>query len=140
MPPPDHPTPDFLIRHRNHEQTPVFVDACDMHEKMAKECLGLLSGRPILKRDICSLQKPGISRKDIDGQVVDKCLPPEIQYACRYWAYHVQQSRGRIHDMHPVYLFLKTYFLYWLESLSLIGGITDSVNIIIFLQQCLVVG
>ena len=124
---------DFLIdpeRKRN----PFWVDEKETHRKTAFRCLDLMSKTDCLKEDICSLKKPGSLRTDIDSSLIERCLPAEVQYACRYWVYHLEQGSCHIFDQDQVHIFLEQRFLYWLEALSLIGRIVDSVSMITTLE------
>ncbi|KAJ5206563.1 hypothetical protein N7472_003011 [Penicillium cf. griseofulvum] len=58
-----------------------------------------------------------------------------VRYACRYWVHHLQQSNVSVDDRSEVYRFLQVHFLHWLEALSLIGAISESVSLIITLQS-----
>ena len=44
------------------------------------------------------------------------------------------QSKGRIRDEDQVHTFLQHHFLHWLEALSLIGKIDESVAMVTALQ------
>ena len=74
-------------------------------------------------------------RGEVDGQIIGSALPLEVQYACRYWAHHLEQSRGSIYDEDQVHIFLKKYFLYWLEAMSLMGEASESIHMINSLQS-----
>jgi hypothetical protein len=45
----------------------------------------------------------------------------------------------RIRDWDEVYEFLETHFLHWLEALSLMGKISESINLINTLQSLVAV-
>lgn len=134
---PDHPIRllhlsfrDFLIDAEKRETNPFWVDEADAHKKLATRCLKLLSTGGNLKEDICNLQTPARPRSDVDRQTIDSHLPPEIQYACQYWVYHLKEGGSIISDDDQVYNFLKCHFLHWLESLSLIGRLRESISMI----------
>lgn len=95
------------------------------------KCLQIMSKN--LKRDICSLRWPGTLIAEIDENQVEKCLPASLQYACRYWVNHFQQA---IELSAPDYIlrFLHEHFLHWLEVLSLMNRLTESVNLITTLE------
>lgn len=76
--------------------------------------LELMSKPKSLREDICHLELPGKLRKEIDSQTIDKCLPADVQYACRYWVDHLQQRRKRIRNQDAVHLLLHEHFLHWL--------------------------
>lgn len=127
---------DFLLDSENNQN--VFkIDEEETHKRLAFCCLDLLSKTNNLKEDICSLKKPGIHQVDIDRQLIEKCLPAEMQYACRYWTYHLEKGKCRVSDQDKIHMFLNQRFLYWVEALSIIGKMSDSINAIATLQNLL---
>jgi NACHT domain len=134
---PDHPIRllhlsfrDFLVDTEKRETNPFWVDEVDAHNKLVTRCLELLSTGNNLKEDICNLRTPERPRSDIDRQTIDLHLPSDIQYACQYWVYHLKEGGSIISDDDQVYNFLKCHFLHWLESLSLIGRLRQSISMI----------
>ncbi|KAG7420528.1 Vegetative incompatibility protein HET-E-1 [Fusarium oxysporum f. sp. raphani] len=124
---------DFLVDER---QTHNFwVDERATHEKLATHCLDLLSVNHRLTEDMCGLQMPGTLREDVDRRRIDSCLLSEVQYACLYWVYHLKGGKVGLHDGHRSLQFLQQHFLHWLEALSLIGGISESIGLIDELQS-----
>ncbi|KAF3221847.1 hypothetical protein TWF679_007062 [Orbilia oligospora] len=105
-----------------------WIDKKETHSAIAKRSLAILS--TYLKENICSLGFPGMKRKNLDIEIVNEHLPPCVQYCCRYWVYHLKESCELISDKHEVYTFLCTYFLYWIEALSLIGKLSECVRLI----------
>ncbi|KAH6876845.1 hypothetical protein B0T10DRAFT_448143, partial [Thelonectria olida] len=88
-----------------------------------------------LRTNICDVNAPGTNRSTINPQKVDACLPPEVQYACLYWVYHIQHARDRVSDGGPVREFLTRHFLHWMEALSLMGRASESLGIIKTLES-----
>ncbi|KAM0475148.1 hypothetical protein ACHAPX_007283, partial [Trichoderma viride] len=125
---------DFLVDPKNRDENPFWVDEAKTHEKLTTNCIQLLSESDKLKKDICGLQMLGKHRIDIEKQTIENCLPPEVQYACLYWVYHMKGSQVMLHDGHQAYRFLQCHFLHWLEALSLIGRISESIGLIDELQ------
>ncbi|KAL4744254.1 hypothetical protein BDW72DRAFT_188952 [Aspergillus terricola var. indicus] len=118
---------DFLVN-----TTSTFhVDEKKTHQNIALHCLRVLDNG--LKRNICDLPSYGIQRHDIDSQIVNKHLSEVLQYSCRYWIHHLQQSRCCISEF-PVLHFLQTHFLHWLEALSLMGVVSEALGMIDVLQ------
>ncbi|CRG89821.1 Vegetative incompatibility protein HET-E-1 [Talaromyces islandicus] len=103
------------------------VDEKTTHAKIASRCLRVMENS--LKHNICGLASYGTQRMDIDSQVIKQHISPAVEYSCRYWVYHLQQSKGHILES-KVLSFLKQHFLHWLEALSLIGIISEAVGII----------
>ncbi|KXX73153.1 Vegetative incompatibility protein HET-E-1 [Madurella mycetomatis] len=123
---------DFLVDPNKQDTNPFWIDKAATNEKIAINCLELLS--VYLKKDICDLRMLGTARADVESSIIDSHLPSDIRYACLYWVYHIQQSGTRITDVHQAYVFLKRHFLHWLEALSLLGKISESVGMIRDLQ------
>lgn len=119
------------------EEYPFWVDEQETHHSLATRCLQLLSTPGVLKQDICNLQQPGAARTDITQQTIAACLPLEVQYACQYWVFHWKESKILIRDGDDVDYFLTRYLLQWLEALSIIGRLSESVGMIGDLLGCL---
>ncbi|KAI9784183.1 MAG: hypothetical protein M1839_002689 [Geoglossum umbratile] len=125
---------DFLIDPQKRGKSPFWVDERETHERLVSKCLELLSSPEGLRQNMCELLNPGTLRSEIDEQEIAIYLLPELQYACRYWAHHLEQSDRHIYDGDPIHLFLQKYFLYWLEAMSLIGETYKCIHIIKRLQ------
>jgi hypothetical protein len=124
---------DFLVDPRKsneQEKYPFWVDERQTHESLAVRCLELLSTGDRLKRDVCGLRLPGTRRSEINQDIIDTNLPPDVQYACRYWVYHWKQSQRQIRDGDLVDRFLTRHLLYWLEALGLLGWISESIGMV----------
>jgi hypothetical protein len=128
---------DFLIDPEKRSSNPFWIDESATHERIATRCLELLASSGHLKKDICDLGSPGASRAEVDLALIESRLPTEVRYACLYWAHHLEQSHVRITDDHQIHVFLKRHFLYWLEALSLLGKISESLAMIKGLQTLL---
>jgi WD40 repeat protein len=90
-----------------------------------------------LKSDMCDVLAPGTLRTAIDHHKIDDCLSSELQYCCLYWVYHLQQAGVHASDVNPVYNFLTTHLLHWLEVLSLMGRASEGLCLIKTLQIAL---
>ncbi|KAH6981484.1 hypothetical protein EDB80DRAFT_626107, partial [Ilyonectria destructans] len=126
---------DFLVDAEKRGKNPFWVDEKYSHGKMAANCLRVMNER--LRTDICDMNAPGTSRSTINPKKVDACLPPEVQYACLHWVYHIQHARDHVSDGGPVRDFLTHHFLHWMEALSLMGRASESLGIIKILQSLL---
>jgi hypothetical protein len=126
---------DFLVQKQQGQQGAFRIDEATAHRYLAEKCLALLQGPDGLRKDICRLGHSGVQRQDIDPKIVDLYIPQHLQYACRYWVHHAQHSGWRILDDDDICRFLKQYFLHWIESLSLISKITESVSFLNTLQS-----
>lgn len=127
---------DFLVDQTKSTTNEFWVNEIECHKGIADRCLELLNpkdhnrDRSHLRRDICSLKWPGKARFDIDTKMIRESLPPHVQYACLYWAYHLERSKSHVRDGDRVHLFLKRHFLHWLEALGLMGKISKGIAII----------
>ncbi|KAJ6035879.1 hypothetical protein N7540_000158 [Penicillium herquei] len=124
------PFQDFILR----EQTQFWVDEEDMHQRLALRCFLVFNS---LKRNICRLPDDGTSRAGISRQTIDNCIPPELQYSCRYWAYHLTRSKDRNSVSYDAFLFLQKHFLHWVEAMSILGFTSEIVGMIDQLYQWL---
>ncbi|PHH93085.1 hypothetical protein CDD83_1370 [Cordyceps sp. RAO-2017] len=131
---------DFLVHSDPKIQHDIWVDTSKTHKMLADRCLQLLSGsddlrKDALRKDICGVKLPGTLRKNIDMQKIDSQLPPEVKYACLNWVHHLKGSKTKLHDGHQTLQFLRVHFLHWLEALSLLGKISESIGLVSELQS-----
>lgn len=108
------------------------VDDKKTHQRIASCCLCVLNTN--LTQNICSLSSYGTQRMDIHNQVINQHLSADLQYSCRYWVYHLEQSRSGISE-EEIFPFLQKHFLHWLEAMSLMGAISETVAVIDTLQS-----
>ncbi|KAI1823237.1 vegetative incompatibility protein HET-E-1 [Xylaria intraflava] len=125
---------DFLVDASNDENL-FWVDEKEGHKQLAIRCIQIMS--KTLLKNICEVNRPGKSQASIDPEIISKKLAPEVQYACQYWIFHIQQAghRLRLLDDDLVHRFLQQHFLHWLEALSLIGRAWESPQNIRILQS-----
>ena len=57
-------------------------------------------------------------------------LSPAVQYACRYWAAHVSEGNVELKENGNIHRFLKEHLLHWLEAMSLMGKISETIIIV----------
>ena len=126
---------DFLLDIQKCGKSHFWIDEKETHKRLAGKCLELLSSSKGLKQNMCNLTKPGTRKSDIDDQIIGSALSSGVQYACRYWVYHLEKSGSLIRDGDLVEAFLRKYFLYWLEALSLIGIASESIGFIHLLHS-----
>ncbi|UKZ48459.1 hypothetical protein TrVGV298_002684 [Trichoderma virens] len=124
---------DFLVepeKGKDPKRYQFWVHEQKAHQLLAIKCLQLLLTDGTLKRNICNLQLPSTPRSEIDQQAIDAALPPEVQYACRYWVYHWKEGTKKIKDGELVDLFLSDHLLHWLEALALLGRISECIRMV----------
>jgi hypothetical protein len=83
-----------------------------------------------LRRDMCSLQKPGVHIQEAIARIQGSCLP-QMAYACEYWVEHLQASRHACSDMvadeGKVHGFFQKHLLHWLEAMSLLQKMSEAI-------------
>lgn len=118
---------DFLFDPEKRGKSLFWIDERQAHAEIAVKCLHVMG---CLKQDLCSVKAPGTPRSSVESKRIDACLPPAVQYACLYWVYHMQQARIHLDDSGEVYKFLTSSFLCWMEALSYIGRVSESLSLI----------
>ncbi|RDW85905.1 hypothetical protein BP5796_04230 [Coleophoma crateriformis] len=116
----------------------LWADREEINQTITKRCLDLMrSGPNCLKRDICGLRTHGYPRSEIKNPTIDRYLPTEVKYACRYWVQHLVQSKNwvGVSDGDETYIFLQEHLLHWLEALSIADNISESISSIQSLQS-----
>lgn len=120
---------DFLVQSKSRFQ----VKKPDKHKRIALYCLETM--RNHLKKNICHLQSPGLYRVEVDPESLRQCLPPELQYSCRYWIHHFEHSEKSITEIENLSNFLYKHFLHWVEAMSLLGFAAEVVVMLDLLQM-----
>lgn len=123
---------DFLLHPDKRGAHPYQVDEKETHRCLAQHCLRIMGES--LHADICGIQEPGTRLSSIAPSHIDEKLSPEVQYACQFWPHHLVQATVAISDEDEVHKFITTHFLHWLEALSLIGRLSESIQAIRTLQ------
>ncbi|KAG4441743.1 hypothetical protein IFR05_002786 [Cadophora sp. M221] len=75
-----------------------------------------------LKKDICEMHALSSQASQVKSNRIQKYLPPEVQYACLYWAQHLQKTECQAHLLH------------WLEALGWIGKTSEGIQAILALE------
>lgn len=128
---------DFLLAPTKEDENPFWVSETETHNTMAGNCFRVMNES--LRKDICNLKDPGISRTAIDPERVNECISDEVQYACANWVLHLQLSASTVCDNDTAHTFLTTHFLHWIEALSLMGRMRDAITMIKSLKKLLAV-
>ena len=101
-------------------------------------CLELMN--QMLEKNMCNLPD-AVSNNEIDdlGERTKKYLDPALQYACKSWHKHliikhmtcVPKITSVLHH------FLEKKFLFWLETLSVLGAAREAVDALQVAAKCL---
>ncbi|KAF7171564.1 hypothetical protein CNMCM5623_003939 [Aspergillus felis] len=91
----------------------------------------------ILRHNIYALPYPGFESRDVTPPDPDPLAP--IRYSCVFWVGHLCKAKdlgfeNGLNEGGAILRFLKEHFLHWLEALSLIGGISESIRLLKELQ------
>jgi hypothetical protein len=116
---------DFLLSKDRCSDSNFWVDEKQAHRVLTKSCIQLMS--TFLKQDICGIDVPGVHIRDVASSRIEKSLPPEVQYACRYWAHHLHKSGGQIFDNSHIHQFLQAHLLHWLEALCWMRKMSEGI-------------
>jgi hypothetical protein len=126
---------DFLL---NKDRCGDFwVAEKEAHQLLATSCIQIMS--QTLKKDICEMNAPGSQASQVESSWIEKCLPPEVQYACLYWVQHLQRSGSQAYDGEEAHRFLQAHLLHWLEALGWIGKTSEGIQAILSLEAYVLV-
>lgn len=126
---------EFLIEKASQE---IFLSRIeDKHDAIFSRSLQVMSRT--LRRDVYSLRAPGVSISQVKQPYPDPLAA--ARYSCLYWADHMLEcktrgnTRNELKDNGSVHKFLCENFLFWLEALSLIGGLSSGIVMISNLEN-----
>jgi hypothetical protein len=119
---------DFLLNKERCSDRDFWVDEKRAHKTLADGCIKLMS--KMLRRNICSLESPGVLVKDLDTSVIKDCIPSDLHYACIYWVHHYRESGAQLCDGDQAHTFFLNLFLPWLEVISLTGNMSEAASMI----------
>ncbi|KAJ5150914.1 NACHT and WD40 domain protein, partial [Penicillium canariense] len=125
---------EFLLDPSTRMKTPLGISKTEMHNMLTRKCLLVCQK---LKENICQLPSYGSQRVEVDCQTINDHLPPEMQYACRYWAHHLVQCAGLTNIVHEAHSLLQTHFLHWIEAMSLLGHTLEISGILDLLRTAI---
>ncbi|GKU14713.1 unnamed protein product, partial [Fusarium langsethiae] len=118
---------DFLLKNASKQILPSGI--AHQHYAIFSRSLEALS--ETLKRDVCNLASPGFLINDVSPSALEPLN--SVRYSCMYWVDHLHKSgytniSNALRDDGPVATFMHKKYLYWLESLSLLGIMSDGVQ------------
>jgi len=102
-----------------------FVDAQLLHSTLAQSCLRVLQS---LSPDLCHIGDSSLFNQgvcDVQTRIADH-IPSHVQYACRYWASHLINSEVEPETLSLLLRFCSSQLLNWLEVMSLLGELNNS--------------
>jgi hypothetical protein len=124
---------DFLLNNERCRDLNFWVHEKQIHKRLADCCIKLMSTS--LRKDICGVNAPNKFAAEAERSWIELSLPPEVQYACRYWINHIRKSSAQLCDNGEVHLFLQKHLLHWMEALGWLGKISEGVHAITALES-----
>jgi hypothetical protein len=118
--------PDFLTDPGRCTDKQFFVEPSIHHREILLLCLKVMKTR--LKRNICELDDHVLLSevKDLDTRRTVH-IGDALGYACQFWASHLVETIGSVHDVKEVESginnFFETCLLFWIEVLSITGNL-----------------
>jgi len=110
--------PEFLSDESRSGQ--FCVDFSRIHEELAFASLGLMKDQ--LRFNICNLPSSYLPNSKVPNlaEDINKNIPPELSYSCRFWTNHLQRTAFNICLAEEVRAFFShERLLFWFEVLSL---------------------
>ncbi|TDZ38453.1 Vegetative incompatibility protein HET-E-1 [Colletotrichum spinosum] len=116
-----------------------WVEQDRKHNELFELCVQVMTageGRDFyLKKDICSLDDPGIRCEDVDEEVVRSSIPRHLEYACLYWFHHLRNSQKPTDNETKILRFLKSHYIHWLEAMSWLGRVEQAIEAVVALDD-----
>ncbi|KIL89218.1 vegetatible incompatibility protein het-e-1 [Fusarium avenaceum] len=118
---------DFLLKKASGQILPSGL--AYQHGLIFERSLQALS--ETLRRDVCKIDHPGLNIDKILPDVFEPLDP--IRYSCVHWVDHLHECEptklnNNLRNGGDVYIFIQKKYLYWLESLSLLGSTVEGVK------------
>ncbi|KAK6527292.1 hypothetical protein TWF281_010479 [Arthrobotrys megalospora] len=100
------------------------------HREVTHRCLRSLSEE--LRMNICHLEHPGFSAKDLT--VEQKAPVLHLRYACYHWVDHLFLTDEPMSEADAVLDFLEGHLLHWLELITLLDPNFEAVSLVKHLE------
>jgi hypothetical protein len=99
------------------------------HQHLALACFRCMKD---LRFNICDLDRSQLNAEvdDLNARVSARISPP-LQYASKHWATHLEQASTDSEVLHNALGdFVNKNLIFWLEAMSLLGRVTESVYMV----------
>ena len=121
--------PDFITNSTRCINERFRVSPPSHHLELLIDCLELMNRT--LEKNMCKLPDAVMNSEvdDLDERI-ERCLDPALRYACKSWHKHlVDENIARTPVVtSALHHFLEKKFLFWLEVLSVLGAVRESVD------------
>jgi hypothetical protein len=119
-----------LRRYLTTESTsPFHVDTQAQDSLLSRRSFDLI--HDILRRDICQLgglaDTANLEIPDLPTRLANR-LPPEVQYACRFWAAHAISVLDDATLLPLLRRFYEFDLFHWIEATSLLGRVSEAID------------
>ncbi|KAG8731187.1 hypothetical protein FRC11_004765 [Ceratobasidium sp. 423] len=90
------------------------------HSRLVTLCFNRIK-RNKQQFNICRLESSYVLDEKIPGieERINQTIPPDLLYACRYWAVHLQLGKNSAQQAQRLFGFLSSNLLLWMEVLNL---------------------
>ncbi|CAE6509641.1 unnamed protein product [Rhizoctonia solani] len=120
--------PDFML---DSSRSGQLACKAELHNtKLAELCFGRIK-RNRSQFNICNLESSFVFDEDVPNidDSVKHAIPPDLAYACRYWAIHLQLGGMSVTGARELHEFLSRRLLLWIEVLNLTRRTDQSIGI-----------
>jgi hypothetical protein len=117
-----------------------FVDVSKVQRDLAFASLRVMEHG--LSFNICDLKSSYLPNSEDPGlrERAEKCIPPHLSYACRFWPVHLQTTSFETELVNEVKLFFDHQrLLFWIEVLGIIKALSSAVPALPRIAQWLMV-
>jgi hypothetical protein len=118
---------DFIADDNRCLDSNFVVNPTAQHALLAQACLATMRN---LRRDICEIRAPWKLNNEVEDLPtrIIKHISISLQYACRHWAFHIENAMTFISDavLELLEEFCSKYMLYWIEVCSLMGELRNA--------------
>lgn len=126
---------DYIVNAKRCSHELYAIDMRKAHAGLFRCCLRILLAH--LRRNPCDIRQPGMKARHTSKIDIDKNIPFSVQYASQYWIGHLQQGYIDSGDDADLEKFFQTKYLFWLETLALIGRLSYGVAMMMDLERLL---
>ena len=123
--------PDFITDPSRCTNDRFHISPQDHHSQLLIRCLVLMNR--VLEKNMCKLPE-AVANSDVTDlkERTEKYINPALRYACMSWHMHLVDARtipAHVQKIaHTLRQFLEKKFLFWLEVLSVLGGVRNAVE------------
>ncbi|OTA05304.1 hypothetical protein A9Z42_0059680 [Trichoderma parareesei] len=119
---------DFLVREAKKRHT-FWIDEAEAHGAIAARCLHVMN--QYFEPDLQPLGGEVSMMDSEEADASNEVQTAAVRYACLHWVFHLQGAKGSGHDVcGGALLFLEKHFLHWLEVLSEMHQVPESIKML----------